>query len=102
MVNSAFVKCAPSRLWTFQDRKDSEGPPRSNVLSKTRPTCSSYPASIHSILPLDQYGRFTYNRYVSSGKLDTMMHIYEHGFLRKSQALRVAVQRGLHAPQEVL
>jgi hypothetical protein len=30
------------------------------------------------------------------------MHIYEHGFLRKAQALRVAVQRGLRAPQEVL
>ena len=79
MVDSAFVKCAPSRLWTFQDRKD----------------------SVHSILPLDQYGRFTYNRHVSPGKLDTLMHIYEHGFLRKAQALRVAVRRGLRAPQEV-
>jgi len=28
------------------------------------------------------------------------MHIYEHGPLRKAQALCVAVQRGLRAPQE--
>ena len=33
-------------------------------------------------------------------QLDTLMHIYEHGLLRKAQALRVAVQRGLRAPQE--
>lgn len=28
-------------------------------------------------------------------QLDELMRIYEHGLLRKSQALRVAVQRGL-------
>jgi hypothetical protein len=28
-------------------------------------------------------------------ELDELMHIYEHGLLRKAQALRVAVQRGL-------
>ena len=33
-------------------------------------------------------------------QLDTLMHIYERGLLRKAQALRVAVQRGLHAPLE--
>ena len=33
-------------------------------------------------------------------QLDTLMHIYEHGLLRKAQALRVAVQRGLRAPLE--
>jgi hypothetical protein len=30
--------------------------------------------------------------------LDDLMRIYEAGLLRKSQALRVAVQRGLMAP----
>jgi len=30
--------------------------------------------------------------------LDEMMRIYEHGLLRKAQALRVAVQRGLREP----
>ena len=33
-------------------------------------------------------------------QLETLMHIYEHGLLRKAQALRVAVQRGLRAPLE--
>jgi hypothetical protein len=33
-------------------------------------------------------------------QLDTLMHIYEHGLLRKAQALCVAVQRGLRAPLE--
>jgi hypothetical protein len=33
-------------------------------------------------------------------QLDTLMHIYEHGLLRKAQALRVAVQRGLRVPLE--
>jgi hypothetical protein len=31
-------------------------------------------------------------------QLDEMMRIYEHGLLRKAQALRVAVQRGLREP----
>ncbi|MBM3237168.1 hypothetical protein FJZ31_12825 [Candidatus Poribacteria bacterium] len=31
-------------------------------------------------------------------QLDEMMRIYEHGLLRKAQALRVAVQRGLCEP----
>jgi hypothetical protein len=31
-------------------------------------------------------------------QLDDLMYIYEHGLLRKAQALRVAVQRGLRAP----
>ena len=31
-------------------------------------------------------------------RLDEMMRIYEHGLLRKAQALRVAVQRGLREP----
>jgi len=31
-------------------------------------------------------------------RLDEMMRIYEHGLLRKAQALRVAVQRGLRQP----
>ena len=31
-------------------------------------------------------------------ELDEMMRLYEHGLLRKSQALKVAVQRGLRAP----
>jgi hypothetical protein len=30
--------------------------------------------------------------------LDELMRLYEHGLLRKAQALRVAVQRGLIAP----
>jgi len=30
--------------------------------------------------------------------LDELMRVYEHGLLRKSQALRVAVQRGLLEP----
>jgi len=33
-------------------------------------------------------------------QLDTLMHTYEHGLLRKAQALHVAVQRGLRAPLE--
>ena len=33
-------------------------------------------------------------------QLDTLMHVYEQGLLRKAQALRVAVQRGLRAPLE--
>src|SRR5262245_11400327 len=33
-------------------------------------------------------------------QLGSLMHIYEHGLLRKAQALRVAVQRGLRAPLE--
>jgi DNA-binding transcriptional ArsR family regulator len=31
-------------------------------------------------------------------QLDELMRLYEHGLLRKSQALRVAVQRGLIQP----
>lgn len=31
-------------------------------------------------------------------QLDKLMRIYEHGLLRKAQALRVAVQRGLREP----
>jgi hypothetical protein len=31
-------------------------------------------------------------------KLDELMRLYEHGLLRKAQALRVAVQRGLREP----
>lgn len=31
-------------------------------------------------------------------RLDDLMHLYEHGLLRKAQALRVAVQRGLREP----
>jgi len=31
-------------------------------------------------------------------KLDELMYVYEHGLLRKAQALRVAVQRGLREP----
>ena len=31
-------------------------------------------------------------------QLDELMRIYEHGLLRKGQALRVAVQRGLREP----
>ena len=31
-------------------------------------------------------------------QLDAFMHHYEQGLLRKAQALRVAVQRGLRAP----
>jgi hypothetical protein len=31
-------------------------------------------------------------------QLDEMMRVYEHGLLRKAQALRVAVQRGLRPP----
>jgi hypothetical protein len=31
-------------------------------------------------------------------QLDELMRIYEHGLLRKAQALRVAVQRGLMEP----
>lgn len=31
-------------------------------------------------------------------ELDELMHLYEHGLLRKSQALRVAVQRRLRKP----
>jgi hypothetical protein len=30
--------------------------------------------------------------------LDELMRVYEHGLLRKSQALRIAVQRGLLEP----
>jgi KaiC/GvpD/RAD55 family RecA-like ATPase len=31
-------------------------------------------------------------------ELDEMMRLYEHGLLRKSQALKVAVRRGLREP----
>lgn len=31
-------------------------------------------------------------------RLDELIRIYEHGLLRKAQALRVAVQRGLREP----
>jgi hypothetical protein len=31
-------------------------------------------------------------------ELDEMMRLYEHGLLRKAQALKVAVQRGLREP----
>ena len=31
-------------------------------------------------------------------QLDELMRLYEHGLLRKAQALRVAVQRGLCEP----
>ena len=31
-------------------------------------------------------------------RLDELMHVYEQGLLRKAQALRVAVQRGLREP----
>lgn len=34
----------------------------------------------------------------SQRELDEMMRLYEHGLLRKSQALKVAVQRGLRQP----
>ena len=33
-------------------------------------------------------------------QLETLMHVYERGLLRKAQALRVAVQRGLRTPLE--
>lgn len=33
-------------------------------------------------------------------KLDEMMRLYEYGLLRKSQALKVAVRRGLREPLE--
>jgi len=33
-------------------------------------------------------------------RLEELMRIYEHGLLRKAQALRVAVQRGLREPLE--
>lgn len=33
-------------------------------------------------------------------QLDELMQVYERGLLRKAQALRVAVQRGLRAPLE--
>ncbi|HEY6328137.1 MAG TPA: hypothetical protein VI756_02290 [Blastocatellia bacterium] len=33
-------------------------------------------------------------------QLDQLMRLYERGLLRKSQALRVSVQRGLRAPLE--
>jgi hypothetical protein len=33
-------------------------------------------------------------------QLDALMRRYEHGMLRKAQALRVAVQRGLREPLE--
>jgi hypothetical protein len=33
-------------------------------------------------------------------QLDELMRVYEHGLLRKAQALRVAVQRGLRPPLE--
>ena len=31
-------------------------------------------------------------------RLDDLMHLYEYGLLRKAQALRVVVQRGLREP----
>lgn len=31
-------------------------------------------------------------------RLDELMRLYEHGLLRKSQALRIAAQRGIIAP----
>ena len=31
-------------------------------------------------------------------QLDELMRLYEHGLLRKAQALRIAVQRGLREP----
>ena len=31
-------------------------------------------------------------------RLDELMRVYEHGLLRKAQALRVAVERGLREP----
>lgn len=31
-------------------------------------------------------------------QLDELMRLYEHGLLRKSQALRIAVQRGIMSP----
>ena len=34
-------------------------------------------------------------------KLDEMMRLYERGLLRKSQALKVAVQRGLREPLQI-
>ncbi len=34
-------------------------------------------------------------------RLDEMMRLYEHGLLRKSRALKVAVQRGLREPLTV-
>jgi hypothetical protein len=33
-------------------------------------------------------------------QLDALMRVYEHGLLRKAQALRVAVQRGTREPLE--
>jgi hypothetical protein len=33
-------------------------------------------------------------------RLDELMQVYRHGLVRKSEALRVAVQRGLHPPLE--
>ncbi len=34
-------------------------------------------------------------------QLDELMHTYEHGLLRKAQALRTAVQRGLREPLQL-
>ena len=35
---------------------------------------------------------------VGQDRLDALMEVYEQGLLRKAQAFRVAVQRGLRAP----
>ena len=52
-------------------------------------------ASLSELLERNRAGALDVN---GQRELDEMMRLYEHGLLRKSQALKVAVQRGLREP----
>ena len=73
-----------------------EGLPDSEVISLTqlRLTEQQQDALSH-LLTLNREGTLD-----AAGlqQLDELMRLYEHGLLRKAQALRVAVHRGLIAP----
>ena len=52
-------------------------------------------ASLNELLERNREGTLNSD---GQRELDEMMRLYEHGLLRKSQALKVAVQRGLREP----
>jgi hypothetical protein len=52
-------------------------------------------STLSDLLELNQEGELDAD---GRRRLDEMMRLYEHGLLRKSQAFKVAVQRGLREP----
>ncbi|MDZ7292495.1 MAG: hypothetical protein ONB44_23350 [candidate division KSB1 bacterium] len=70
--------------------------PDEEVLSLTKlQLTSSQEARLSELLTRNREGTLDAE---GRRELDELMRFYEHGLLRKAQALRVAVQRGLREP----